>query len=67
MLTALAIAVAIHDPALKFLLATLAIGPLAGYAGIVMFRRWRQKSGECKTQASNLEAVRRNASLGPDR
>jgi hypothetical protein len=48
MLTAMAIAVAVHDPALKLLLATLAIGPLAGYAGIVMFRRWRQKSGECK-------------------
>ena len=50
MLTAMVIAAEIRDPALKLLLATLAIGPLAGYAGIVMFRRWRRKSGEYKSK-----------------
>ena len=48
MLTAIAIAVAIHNPAPKLLLDTFASCSLAGCGGILMFRRWRQKSGECE-------------------
>jgi hypothetical protein len=39
-------ATAMHNRALKLLLDTLAICSLVGCAGILMFRRWRQKSGE---------------------
>jgi hypothetical protein len=35
-----------HNRPLKLLLDTLAICSLVGCAGILMFGRWRQKSGE---------------------